>query len=79
VRIQVALEQFEDPAVFVRPRRWLDEPVVFHRIHRHLPVAFAEFDQALREPDDVGEMHVSVHHTVGDQQRVLQAFREVDR
>src|SRR4051812_4413837 len=57
---QISLEQLEDAAVFVCPRRRSHEGVVFDGINRKLPAGLAELDQSLGESNDILEMDICV-------------------
>src|SRR5688500_11398034 len=53
--------------------------MVLDRIDGELPVCLSELDQPLREPNDILKENVRVDHAVQDHERILQAFREVNR
>ena len=53
--------------------------MILDGIHRQLPVLLVQLDQPLREPHRILEEHVRVHHAVADEQRALEAVREIDR
>lgn len=76
---QISLEQLEDAAVLIRPRRGSHECMIFDRINRKLPARLAKLDESLGEPYDILKMDIGVYHSVRHQQRVVETFREVNR
>src|SRR5215469_477789 len=75
--LQVLLEQPQNPLVLVGPTGGLDKPMVLHRVDRQVPVRLAELNESLHQPHGIGEFHVRIHHAVADEQRSLQALREI--
>lgn len=77
--LQHLLKQLINPPIFVGPAAGFPEAVAFEGIHRHLPVGFAEFDEALVEAHDILKVDIGIDHAVADEEMIFQAFGVVDR
>ena len=77
--LQVCLEQFKNPFVFIGPTRRLDKSVVFDRINCQFPILFPQFNQSLHQPHRILEMDVDVHHPVTDQKGAFQSLCKINR